>query len=484
MRKIVCAALAGFALAAAGCKDKDAGDQKAAPAQPAGTAEAAPPAGGADVPYVQDTALTPQQIEQGRFAQDWTKVVKLDTTGAGVPVRNPEKWEQINAQRVNTGAMVLPLSGQVSGPSVLRVQILLDRAMFSPGEMDGHYGKNTAKAVYFFQQANGLPTTARVDSATFQALARAGGSPANLVPAHRLAADEVKGPFIEIPENVQAQAKLPCSCYNSLTEKLGESFHISPEVLKMLNPGVNLDGLQAGQSINAPAVRDANAGRSAQVAQIVVSGQGSYVQAQDASGKVLFHFPSTLGATYDPSPSGEFKVTNIEQNPVWHYQPELIATASDTAHEAMVPGGPNNRVGAVWMALSAPHYGIHGTNKPETIGYATSSGCVRLTNWDAQFLSHRISRGVPVHFKDIQGRAGGQSFGDEGMSGSNRAPGSGSANGARVDSAASAASGTAKGGSHGTPGGASSGGTGAASGSSRGSRGGSGSGARDTTKTR
>ncbi|HYH81766.1 MAG TPA: L,D-transpeptidase [Longimicrobium sp.] len=485
MRKTVCAALAGLALAA-GCKDNDGGDQKAPPPE-RGTAQAARPTSGADIPYVADTALTPQQIEQGRFAQDWTKVVKLDTTGAGVPVRNPEKLEQITARRVNSGAMVLPLSGQVSGPSVLRVQILLDRAMFSPGEMDGHYGKNTAKAVYFFQQSNNLPTTARVDSATFKALARVGGSPDNLIVQHRLTADDVKGPFIEIPENVQAQAKLECSCYSSLSEKLGETFHMAPDLLEMLNPGVNLDALQAGQTINAPLVRAPNAGRDVRVAQIVVSGQGSYVQAQDASGKVLFHFPSTLGATYDPSPSGEFKVTNIEQNPVWHYQPELIATAPDTATEAMVPGGPNNRVGAVWMALSAPHYGIHGTNKPETIGYATSSGCVRLTNWDAQFLSLRISRGVPVHFKDIQGRASDQSFGDQGMSGSNRAPGRGPATGARVDSAASAASGEAKGGSRGTPAGsrrsgsrdtASSGRSGPGSGS------GSGSSSRDTSKTR
>jgi lipoprotein-anchoring transpeptidase ErfK/SrfK len=346
--------------------------------------------------------------------------------------------------------------------------------------MDGYYGKNTAKAVYFFQQAHGLRGTARVDSATFSALARAAGSPQDLVRQVRLSAEDVKGPFITIPENVQAQARLPCSCYNTLTEKLGESYHVAPDLLKQLNPGVDLDALQAGQSINAPLVRDSAARAPAEVAQIVVSGRGSYVQGQDASGKVLYHFPSTLGATYDPSPSGEFRVTHVEQNPAWHYQPELISTAPDTAHEAMVPGGPNNRVGAVWMALSAPHYGIHGTNKPETIGYATSSGCVRLTNWDAQFLSHRISRGIPVHFRDIQGRSGGQSFGDEGMTGSSRAPGSsGPATGSRVDSAASAASGTARGGAHGTPAGASGG-----PGSSRGSRGASGPSARDTTKTR
>ena len=457
MKNITLAALAGLLLAAA-CTTDDAKTDAPPPPQ-RGTAEAARPSG-ADLQYTAEPDPTPQQIEQGRFATDWTEVVKLDTTGAGAPVRNPEKWEQITADRVNNGPMFLPLSGDVSGPSVLRVQMLLDRAFFSPGEMDGYYGKNTAKAVYFFQQANGMRGTARVDSATFAALARAGGSPQNLVRPYRLTADDVKGPFITIPENVQAQADLPCSCYNSLTEKLGEMFHIAPDLLKRLNPGVDLDGLQAGQSINAPLVRDSTARGPGEVAQIVVSGRGSYVQAQDASGKVLYHFPSTLGATYDPSPSGRFTVTHVAQDPKWHYQPELIATAPDTAHEAMVPAGPNNRVGVVWMALSAPHYGIHGTNKPETIGYATSSGCVRLTNWDARFLSHRIRPGVPVKFADIQGRAsGGQSFGDQGVTGGGARSGGAQGAGARADSAASAASQEPRAGAHGTPGGRSRGDT-------------------------
>jgi lipoprotein-anchoring transpeptidase ErfK/SrfK len=448
MKRITRAALAGLLMLAAACGKHD---KAAAPAaQPTG----------ADLQYSAGPDLTPRQIEEGRFATDWTAVVKLDTTGGGTPSHNPEKWEQISPERVNKGPMFLPLSGDVSGPSVLRVQMLLDRAFFSPGEMDGYYGKNTAKAVYFFQQTHGLRGTARVDSATFSALARAAGAPDDLIRPYRLTADDVKGPFITIPESVQAQAQLPCSCYNSLSEKLGETFHISPDLLKKLNPGVDLDAVQAGQTINAPLVRDPAARAPGEVAQIVVSGRGSYVQGQDASGRILYHFPSTLGATYDPSPSGQFRVTHIEENPAWHYQPELLASAPDTAHEAMVPGGPNNRVGSVWMALSAPHYGIHGTNKPETIGYATSSGCVRLTNWDAQFLSHRIRAGVPVHFIDIQGRTGGQSYGDQGMTsgGGTRRPGSGP--GARADSAASAASQEPKAGAHGTPGGRPHGGSG------------------------
>lgn len=453
MKKILWVAMAALALAACGGKDDPKAAPPAAPPAQGGTAEGAQTKG-ADLQYAQDADLTPQQIMQGRYATDWTSVVKLDTAGGGRTAHDPESWQQITADRVNNGPMFLPLSGEVSGPSVLRVQILLDRALFSPGQMDGNYGKNTAKAVYFFQQSHNLPASARVDSATFSALVQAARAPKELVVRKTLTADDVKGPFITIPENVQAQAKLPCSCYNDLTEKLGESFHVSPDLLKKLNPGVNLNGLQAGQAIEVPLVRDPNARANGQVAQIIVSGKGSYVQAQDASGHILYHFPSTLGSTYDPSPSGDYRVVNIEQNPVWHYQPQLLASASDTAHEAMVPGGPNNRVGDVWMALSAPHYGIHGTNKPETIGYATSSGCVRLTNWDAQFLSRRIRTGTPVHFRDIQGRSEAQAYGDAGMT-SSSAPKSGAppaGAGTKADSAASAASAEPRAGAHGTPG--------------------------------
>ncbi|HET7322107.1 MAG TPA: L,D-transpeptidase, partial [Longimicrobiaceae bacterium] len=134
-----------------------------------------------------------------------------------------------------------------------------------------------------------------------------------------------------------------------------------------------------------------------------------YVNALDGSGKVLFHFPSTLGAAYSPSPTGKFHVTSITPDPKWYYQPDLLTGVPDDEEPAMIPAGPNNPVGVVWMALSAPHYGIHGTSAPETIGYATSHGCIRLTNWDAHFLSQRIDAGVPVHFRDILGAKEGES---------------------------------------------------------------------------
>jgi lipoprotein-anchoring transpeptidase ErfK/SrfK len=405
MKRTYLWALAVVALGA--CSDGDGDAAAKAPDAPIQNAQADSGVA-ADLPPVVERELTPEELERGRNSNEWTSVVQLDTTGGGMAVTNPEKWEMISTEQMNTGAAFLPLGGDVGGPSVYRVQILLDRALFSPGMMDGRWGKNTAKAVYFFQQREGLRTTGRVDSATYDKLAVAAGRPEQLVVARTLTAEDVKGPFIELPDSIYDQAKLECTCFESLTEKFTETFHTSAELLAKLNPGVNLDGLQAGQTLNVPNVRDPDARVQGQVAELAVSGRGSYLHALDANGRILFHFPSTLGGTYEPSPQGEFMVTRVTKNPWWHFQPALLEKVPDSRPDARIPPGPNNRVGAVWMSLSAPHCGIHGTNKPETIGYATSAGCIRLTNWDALFLADRVNKNTPVRFRDIVGRTGEQ----------------------------------------------------------------------------
>jgi lipoprotein-anchoring transpeptidase ErfK/SrfK len=350
--------------------------------------------------------FTQAQLDSMRQDMSWMELVQLDTFGSGAPARaNPEKWEDINPQNVNSGGQFVPLTGDVAGPSVLRTQILLDRALFSPGIMDGRWGKNTVQALYWFQRREGLPATARLDSATFERLRQAAGNPRELVVRKTLTADDVKGPFTPIPEDIYEHAKLSCSCYESLTEKLSEDYHATPDLLQKLNPDVDLDNLQAGQSIYVPAVRDeSRAGSRWQVAKIVVSGRGNYVHAVDAAGKVLYHFPSTLGGKYSPSPSGRFSINAVTRDPAWHYQPDILVGVPDNEPEAMIPAGPNVAVGKVWIDLSEPHFGIHGTSEPQTIGYASSNGCVRLTNWDVQFLAHHVRSGVPVEFRDISGQ--------------------------------------------------------------------------------
>jgi lipoprotein-anchoring transpeptidase ErfK/SrfK len=348
-------------------------------------------------------AMSAEEMERARMDMSWQEVVQLDpATGPDIP--NPEKWEQISAEAVNTLPQHVPLHGDVGGPSVLRAQILLDRALFSPGIMDGRWGKNTAEALYWFQRREGLRATARLDSATFQRLRQAAGNPRELVVRKTLTEDDVKGPFTPIPEDIYEHAKLSCSCYESLTEKLSETYHATPDLLAKLNPGVDLDNVRAGQQLYLPAVRDESAAGRGQVAKLVVSGRGTYVHAVDAQNRILYHFPSTLGGSYSPSPSGSFTVNGVTQDPSWHYQPDILVGVPDNEPEAMIPAGPNVAVGAVWIDLSEPHYGIHGTSEPQTIGYASSNGCVRLTNWDVEFLSRHVRAGVPVEFRDISGQ--------------------------------------------------------------------------------
>ncbi|HST60218.1 MAG TPA: L,D-transpeptidase family protein [Longimicrobium sp.] len=315
----------------------------------------------------------------------------------------PEKWEDITVETANSGTYHLPVGRGHSGPSVLHVQVLLNRAFFSVGMLDGRWGRNTQTAVTWLQAREGLPTTGTVDSVTYARLVQLAAE-GPTIREHVLTEDEVRGPFVAIPADIYAHARLRCSCYESLSEKLTENFQVHGTLLQRLNPGVKLDSVTAGTRLYVPQVRDTATAPAGVVKQIVVSGSSNYLQALDSAGTILYHFAATLGATIDPSPIGDYRVTSIHPNPWWNYQPKLLAHVPDDRPNAMIPPGPNNAVGRVWMSLSAPHYGIHGTKSPETIGYAESAGCVRLTNWDVVFLSSRVPPGTPVSFREIRGR--------------------------------------------------------------------------------
>jgi lipoprotein-anchoring transpeptidase ErfK/SrfK len=367
---------------------------------------------------------------------DWRAFVERDTAAGATDTGQPgidESWDDISAQSVNRGPVALPVFGDVAGPSALRVQILLDRALFSPGIIDGRWGSNTEKAVYWLQRREGLRPTGHVDRATWQRLQQLAGQPVELVRTHQLTADEVAGPFVSLPEEYYDRRDMQCQCYESLAEKLAERHHTSEDLLRKLNPDVDLNSVRAGTRLIVPAVERpapvpagagaSTAGRPARarandtsrsaaadgqgsmagaIARIVISDGGRYLHALDASGRILYHFPATLGSDYSPSPTGDYRITNIAHDPSWHYQPDLLEGVADDEPDAILPPGPNNAVGVVWLQLSRPHYGIHGTSAPETIGYATSNGCVRLTNWDAGFLASRADAGTPVEFRDVR----------------------------------------------------------------------------------
>jgi hypothetical protein len=360
----------------------------------------------ADVLWSADT-LTNAEIEAGRLDDSWREALPTHAlpTELGLDtLAIPERWGDISelpGSGEGAEAIEVPLGGRGAGPSVLYIQILLDRVGFSPGILDGRWGKNTEKAVYWFQHREELPSTGIVDTETRERLFERAEQPQAFVREHVLEATDLAGPYVDIPSDVYRLARLRCSCYESPTEKLAERFHVAPETLRELNPGLDLDHLIVGDPIRVPDVDHVEA-LDAEVARLVISGAGFYVHALDSDGRILYHFPTTLGSRYDPSPLGTLEVVSIHPDPWFYYQPALLAGGDPSKPSTRLPPGPNNLVGDTWIKLSEPHYGIHGTRDPATIGYVTSSGCVRLTNWDAAFLREQIRPGVEVEFQETR----------------------------------------------------------------------------------
>ena len=275
----------------------------------------------------------------------------------------------------------------------LQTQVMLDRAGYSPGEIDARMGTGTKRALETFTK-NGGQADAAVEATT----------------TYKITPEDVAGPFTaDIPEDMMEKSKLTALGYRNVAEALGERFHASPALLKNLNPQATF---AAGEDIKVPNVAGVvqpvappRGGRQADpnnpaVVTVTVRKSTSNLIVTDGANHTLFYAPVTTGSEHDPLPIGEWKVTGVQRNPTFRYNPDLFWDAEPSHTKATIPAGPNNPVGVVWIDISRPHYGLHGTPEPATVGKTTSHGCVRLTNWDAEKLATLVRPGTKVVFAE------------------------------------------------------------------------------------
>src|SRR5262245_18197965 len=306
----------------------------------------------------------------------------------------PALARELTAAEVN-GADITKSKDKGSRPVLIRAQVLLDRAGFSPGVIDGRAGGNFVNACRAFQKQNELKESGELDPPTWSKLVETSADPA--LSDYVITDDDAKGPFVEeIPDSFEKKAELKRLAYTGPEELVAEKFHMDEDLLDQLNPGKALD--RPGSSIVVANVKRALP--KIQVQRVVVEKNERSVRAFDRDGKQVGFYPASIGSEDKPAPTGTFKITREVRDPVYFYNPNFQFRGVRAKQKLKLAPGPNNPVRSVWMNLNERSYGLHGTAEPAKVGKTYSHGCVRMTNWDAQKLATMVKKGTKVEFVD------------------------------------------------------------------------------------
>ena len=312
-------------------------------------------------------------------------------------VVHPAFGAELNPDKINSANFTgkLPSEDSIT-PLAVKVQVLLDRARFSPGEIDGRFGDNVEKALQAFAETNSLAAGKVLTPEIWSKLQQASGDA--VIADYVLTEADIKGPYIEkLPAKMEDMKPLKALSFTGPKEALSERFHMSQDLLAVLNPGQKFD--RAGAKINV-----VNLPKQAppKTARIEVDKARETVRAFAKDGKLIAFYPASVGSEEKPTPTGTLKVVSIQPNPTYRYDPKYKFKGVELKEPFTINAGPNNPVGATWIGLSQASYGIHGTSDPSRVSKSESHGCVRMTNWDVARLAQSLKKGVQVVF--IEGK--------------------------------------------------------------------------------
>jgi lipoprotein-anchoring transpeptidase ErfK/SrfK len=275
---------------------------------------------------------------------------------------------------------------------LVRAQVLLDRAHFSPGVIDGQEGGNLTLALSAFQEAHRLTVDGKLSPAVWDALA-ADATP--VLTDYVITAEDVAGPFTpDIPkDDYEAMAKLPALGYGTPLEGLDVMYLTDAPLVRALTPGVDVSR-PGTPCILAALGADGLPGK---VARILIDNSKGTLRAFGDDDTLLAVYPATVGSTERPAPTGEWEVNTMAPRPTYTYDPSRLTFGKPKGKLTIQPG-PNNPVGSTWIDLTKDTFGIHGTPDPRLVNKRASHGCVRLTNWDAAELGAAVQKGAKVSF--------------------------------------------------------------------------------------
>jgi lipoprotein-anchoring transpeptidase ErfK/SrfK len=333
---------------------------------------------------------------------------------------------------------------KAAADTATRLQLFLDRAQFAPGKIDGHYGEFTLRALALYRQAHGA------DAAQDQAktVPQKGDAPdvsdLDLASVEPLFVDytvteQDLASVGKLPDSIPEQAKEKSLPYKSAAEAIAEKFHTDVDYLAELNRGKTGE-IKAGAVLKVPnvepfeltAVKDLKPGselagkaanefgdddnsakeepkeekkkqekkeESAQAStpttSVRIDSKTNMLSVYEGE-KLIGAYPVTIGSDETKSPMGDWKVSAVAKMPNFRYDEAMLQKGERSENFHMLPPGPNNPVGVIWIALNKKGIGLHGTSEPDSIGRSASHGCVRLANWDIVRLAGKVTKGVPV----------------------------------------------------------------------------------------